>query len=75
MNIVVDEAKLTYKDDVTYQWYNVGMQDGKDILVEIPGANRASYTPTIGGSYKCIVTNTYKNHSESESSVIFGVVA
>ena len=75
MNIIVDEAKLTYKDNVTYQWYNVGMQEGKDILVEIPGANRASYTPTIGGSYKCIVTNTYKNHSESESSVIFGVVA
>lgn len=75
LSVVVNESELTYKDSVTYQWFNVVRQDdGTDVLVSISGATRASYTPTIGGSYNCVVTNTYKNHDSSVTSPIFGVV-
>lgn len=75
MAVIVDEASLTYRDNVTYQWYNVGTQNGEDILVPIPGATGFSYTPVIGGTYKCVATNTYKGHSASVTSIVFGVVA
>lgn len=75
LSVIVDETSLTYKDTVKYQWHNVGSQNGQDILVDIPGATYANYTPTVGGTYKCTVTNTYKGHSSSRTSVVFGVVA
>lgn len=75
LSVVVDEASLAYKDTVKYQWHNVGSQNGQDILVDIPGATHANFTPTVGGTYKCTVTNSYKGHNSSVTSVVFGVVA
>ena len=75
MSVIVDESSLTYKDNLTYQWYNSGTQNGEEILVAVPGATSFEYTPVVGGTYKCIVTNTYKGHSASVNSFLFGVVA
>lgn len=75
MSVIVDESSLTYKDNLAYQWYNAGTQNGEEILVAVPGATSFEYTPIVGGTYKCIVTNTYKGHSASVNSFLFGVVA
>lgn len=71
---VIIDTNLENSDNVTYQWYNIVKQNGEDHLVSIPGATTFNYTPTTTGSYKCIVTNTYKGHNAPTTSILFGVV-
>lgn len=70
LSIIVDESSLSYKDTISYQWYEAS----GDNLIPIQGATRSSYNPNTSGRYKCTVTNTYKGHNSSVTSHAFGVL-
>ena len=70
LSIIVDELSLSYKDTISYQWYEAS----GDNLIPIQGATRSSYNPNTSGRYKCTVTNTYKGHNSSVTSHAFGVL-
>lgn len=65
IGVSVDSDRIP-TDGILYQWYNDG--------VAIEGATESTYTATVSGIFKVIVTNTYNTDTISDESYNFIVL-